>query len=223
MIKLVAISDTHNRHKEITIPECDVLIHCGDYSYKGHDEEIEKFYTWFNDQPARYLISIQGNHELGYEKDPAKANRIIKKVCGRVNLLNDSGCTIEGVNYWGSPVTPWFYDWAYNRARNDAEMLHRHVGLIKPHWDLIPKSTDVLITHGPPYDILDLCPDGRIVGCEDLLDAVKRVKPDLHFFGHIHHSYGEKHVDGTSFYNVATCDEKYMATNKPVVVEYLTY
>ena len=46
-------------------------------------------------------------------------------------FLNDSGCVLENIKIWGSPVQPWFYDWAFNRTRG-AE--------IKKHWDLIPKD-----------------------------------------------------------------------------------
>lgn len=70
MTKLVCISDTHNHHKKLIIPECDVLIHCGDYSSKGHEWEIRDFYKWLDKQPAKHIISIQGNHELGWEKNP---------------------------------------------------------------------------------------------------------------------------------------------------------
>ena len=55
---------------------------------------------------------------------------------------------------------------------------------------MIPLDTDVLITHGPPFGILDRCYDDQRVGCEELLKAVKRVKPKLHVFGHIHENYG---------------------------------
>ena len=58
---------------------------------------------------------------------------------------------------------------------------------------MIPDSTDVLITHGPPIGVLDLSVyDNISCGCDNLLDAVtNRVKPRLHIFGHIHEGYGE--------------------------------
>lgn len=221
VIKIVAISDTHNRYNKLTIPECDVLIDCGDFSFRGYKSEVENFYKWFNKQPAKHKISVWGNHEL--ELSPEEMTNIALKECPDVRLLNDSECVIDGVKYYGSPVTPWFYSWAFNKARNEAEAMLHHIDLIKPHWDRIPKDTDVLITHGPAYDILDACPDGRRVGCEDLLKAIKRVKPDLHFSGHIHFSQGELHKDGTSHYNVAICDESYYPRNPITVVDYLTY
>jgi len=227
-LKVVGISDTHNRHKEITIPECDILIHCGDYSFKGYEGEIKRFYKWLNEQPAKHKMSIQGNHELGWESNPKECIKLAKSLCPDVHLLNDSSVEVEGIKIWGTPVTPWFCDWAYNRARNDAESLKYNIPLITEHYKYCPKDTDILVTHGPPYGILDELhyvngdPKGQFVGCQDLLVLVEKVKPDLHFFGHIHCAHGEKHQNGTSFYNASICDEGYGASNDITVVEYLT-
>jgi Icc-related predicted phosphoesterase len=88
----------------------------------------------------------------------------------------------QGIETYGSPWQPEFCNWAFNKNRGAD---------IKEKWDLIPDTTDVLITHGPPKDILDLCAHGGRAGCEMLRDAVvDRVKPRLHIFGHIHEGYG---------------------------------
>jgi len=50
------------------------------------------------------------------------------------------------------------------------------------------------MTHGPPKGILDACPQGN-VGCENLLQAIRRVKPMMHCFGHIHEGNGVKAID----------------------------
>lgn len=222
MIKLVAISDTHNTHKKVIIPECDVLIHCGDYSSKGHEWEIRDFYKWLNEQPAKHIISIQGNHELGWEKNSAMMTQVAKIECPRIILLNDSSIVIDGVKYYGTPVQPYFRDWAYNRGETPEEALFYGVPYIGPHFDAIPDDVNVLITHGPPLGILDEVKGrpGQRLGSQKLLEAVKRVKPDLHFFGHIHTGHGEKHEDGTSFYNVSICDEKYYPSQAVRVIDY---
>jgi hypothetical protein len=56
-----------------------------------------------------------------------------------VIYLNDSGVEIDGLKFWGSPVQPYFHNWAFNRIGDD----------ICKHWELIPLDTDILITHGP--------------------------------------------------------------------------
>lgn len=47
-----------------------------------------------------------------------------------------------------------------------------------------------MLTHGPPYGILDMTEDNQVVGCEHLRRAVARCRPRLHYFGHIHEGWG---------------------------------
>lgn len=82
--------------------------------------------------------------------------------------------------------------------------------IIKPHWDMIPENTDVLITHGPPHGILDQTVRGKLhVGCQELLEAVYRIKPKLHLFGHIHEARGKIEYDGITFMNASSVDLRY--------------
>lgn len=159
----------------------------------------------------------------GWEKNPALMTKIAKEQCPRIILLNDSSTMIDGIKFYGTPVQPYFFNWAYNRAETDAEMLHYGVPSIKPHFEAIPNDINVLITHGPPLGILDEVKgrEGQHLGSASLLEAVKRVKPDVHVFGHIHSGHGELHRDGTSFYNVAICDERYYPSNPVRVIEYV--
>ena len=90
---------------------------------------------------------------------------------------------------------------------------------IKKHWDLIPTDTDILITHGPPYDIFDLTIHSKNAGCEDLLEKVQAIKPNIHVFGHIHEDYGVKDVDGITFINASVLDHQYNVVNLPIEVE----
>ena len=214
------LSDTHNRHTKLKIPKCDVLIHCGDYSSMGYEREVRSFYRWLDEQPAKYLISVQGNHELGWEKNPNLMTDIAKQECPNVILLNDSSTLIDGVKFYGTPVTPYFFNWAYNRGETPEDAFKYGVPYIKPHFDAIPNDINVLITHGPPFGVLDTVEgrEGEPLGSKTLLEAVKRVKPDIHVFGHIHSSNGEAHINGTSFYNVSICDEKYLATRTPRII-----
>lgn len=84
-------------------------------------------------------------------------------------LVPDSGITIDGVRFYGSPWTPEFYGWGFNAERGDE---------IAAIWRRIPTETDVLITHGPPVGIGDACFDGQRAGCVDLLREIEtRVCP----------------------------------------------
>lgn len=116
--------------------------------------------------------------------------------------------TLEGIKFYGSPWQPWFFDWAFNLQRG-AE--------IRAKWDLIPLDTDVLITHGPAFGILDKTTRGARVGCEELLKVIEQVKPQLHVFGHIHEAYGIYSNDNLSFVNASNCDVQFNLVNPPIV------
>ncbi len=208
-MKISFISDTHGLHNSITLPKGDLLIHAGDVSNRGTRQGIEEFLTWFSQQDYKYKIFIAGNHDLFFER--ASDFEIKKLLPENVIYLNDNGIMIEGINIWGSPVQPWFYDWAFNRKRGEE---------IKKHWDLIPQNTDILITHGPPYKILDKTTSGENVGCEDLLSAINFVKPKIHVFGHIHEAYGIEELNGTKYINASVLNERYQIVNKPIEIVY---
>jgi len=52
-------------------------------------------------------------------------------------------------------------------------------------------DTEILITHGPPYGVLDLTRRGKRAGCESLLERLDKLDElRLHVFGHIHEAAG---------------------------------
>ena len=207
-MRFVAISDTHDRHQSVRLPKGDVLLHAGDISYKGEKKEISGFLKWFGDQPFQYKVFIAGNHDFFMEQ--ANAAAINKMIPEGVTYLNDSGISINGINIWGSPVTPWFFNWAFNRRRGEQ---------ISRHWDLIPPGTDILLTHGPVYGFLDLVVSDQHAGCQDLLRKVLVLQPKVHVFGHIHESYGNIKRSGIRFINASLVNEQYELVNQPVVFD----
>lgn len=212
-MKLIFISDTHTRHNEIKIPHGDILIHCGDVSSRGIEREIVGFLDWFAALPHQHKIMIPGNHDFLFEVDPTITHDMTSK--RGINLLNDSLVEIEGIKFWGSPVTPWFHNWAFNRYRGSD---------IESHWNKIPDDIDVLITHGPPAYInngLSLVEAGEDVGCHDLYNTIKkRVKPKVNAFGHIHEGYGTYDDGETIFINCSILNRRYVPTNKPIELNY---
>src|SRR5262249_25680108 len=148
-------------------------------SMKGEESEIRNFLNWFGGLEYQHKILIAGNHDFYFEK--SSDAEIEKIIPSNIIYLKDSGTIINGLKIWGSPVTPWFLDWAFNRRRGDP---------IRRHWDLIPDDTDILITHGPSFRILDVDNKGQHLGCKDLFNRIQELKLKAHLFGHIHESYG---------------------------------
>lgn len=239
-IQICALSDTHNKHNKLNLKPGDLLIHAGDFSGMGYPWEQERFIEWYRKQPYTAKVLIAGNHEKGVEAEEFTFKQMCKEA--GIIYLNDSSVELQFVGRYvyidqnvpdipkikihGSPMTPYFFNWAFNRARVK-ELEPHHGNWIKYHWDIIPEDTDILVTHGPPYGILDELvyvdgtPKGEFVGCQELLKRIQEVKPDLHIFGHIHiHGGSEVHKDGTSFYNAAICDELYMPSNKIHYIDY---
>lgn len=216
-MKIIAISDTHNKYDKLIIPECDILISAGDYSFQGTLEEVTFFHRWLNLQPAKHIISVQGNHELGVERNFELSKGVAQIECPRVHFIDEGLVEIEGLKIWCSAITPTFNDWAWNR--NSYE--------IQKHWDQIPESINILVTHGPPWGILDQTSyaNGEIrpehLGCPRLMERIRIIKPSLHFFGHVHRPGGNQvRVFGTWFHNCAICDECYVPTNALTIVEF---
>lgn len=201
-MKIAAFSDTHSLHqiwsRKHPLPEADTIIFGGDLSNRGYVQEIQFFFDWFNDLNYENKIFIAGNHDFGFDNEDRSL--VIDMIPEGIHYLENNDVIIDGVKFWGSPITPRFFNWAFMRDRGIQ---------IKNVWDDIPNDTDILITHGPPRGILDLTQEGINAGCQDLLDAINRVNPKYNIFGHIHESHGVTHINGTTFMNVSAVNRSY--------------
>ena len=222
-MRIVLISDTHGQHKKMRhpLPEGDMLIHSGDCTNVGSQDNVRQFVEWFqNLKGYDTKIFIAGNHDWAFYRNPAWLSHIINDENlsqSDVVYLQDSELIIEDpeisrpIKFWGSPWQPEFYNWAFNVKRDE---LHKY-------WELIPDDTDVLITHGPPHEIRDFAQYTKTFeGCSSLRYHVEeRIKPALHVFGHLHESYGVMVVKDTLFVNASTATLRYEMINKPIVVD----
>lgn len=231
-MKLVCISDTHNA--QIEVPEGDVLIHAGDHTMRGTEKEMKKELEWLSSLPHKHKLLIAGNHDFYFDRWAPKRFRSwslyrhyrIEELLGKypnLTYLEDSEVVIEGVKFWSSPYTPYFWQpdgvpWAFNfadglRGRHQAENT----------WSKIPDDVNVLITHGPPVGIRD--GDTERAGCPMLRRRIAELKYlKLHVFGHLHSSYGRTDHDRgdgetITFVNAAIMNEEYQPVNKPIEVE----
>jgi Icc-related predicted phosphoesterase len=213
-MQITFISDTHTLHDYVTqdLPGGDMIIHAGDVSSRGIPREINEFLEWFSSLNYKYKIFIAGNHDFGFElpRHSREKDREIV-IPDNVIYLQDDLVEIEGIKIYGTPWQPRFYNWAFNVDRGEA---------IAQKWKLIPEGIDILVTHGPPYSILDKTQYGDVVGCEELYKRVFEVKPKINVFGHIHEGYGIKEIDGVWFINASVLNHRYRYTNEPVVITY---
>ena len=88
-------------------------------------------------------------------------------------------------------------------------------------YDSIPEDTDVVITHGPPLGVLDEVSAYRNTknrGCPVLAEAINRINPKIHIFGHIHEGYGEHEENGIHYINASSVDGEYNNVNDPITV-----
>lgn len=216
-MKFVIISDTHGCHDELVQSKLvgGVIIHCGDMTNVGTPNQLFDFAYWFSSLPIKHKICVAGNHDLGLDKYSPKMYHYTVDEKENEKILTDKGIiylrdseiVIDGVKFYGTPSQPPFCNWAFNDNERTREM----------KFEMIPNDTDVLITHCPPYGILDTVCLGENVGCKYLLEAVKRVKPRIHCFGHIHEDYGIFRDTNTTFINASSINVGGM--NDPICYE----
>lgn len=253
-VRFVFISDTHAKHRDIThLPKGDVLVHGGDFTKSGEIGTIQDLSEYFGEladgsDTANFqqVICIAGNHDLTLDPeyydenwqrfhnvqkfDTTQAARHIRKHCvylhDESHMLELPNKTNKRLHVWGSPYSPKFWDWAFNKDRGSD---------IRDIWDTIPSDgppVDVLITHGPPIGRGDLVLLGQPrrptkhgktttrAGCYDLLLAIQnKIKPKINVFGHIHEDYGVTY-DGTTLYvNASSVNKQYEAVRLPIVID----
>lgn len=190
-MRIVALADTHGDHRNIPyIPDGDVFVYAGDFLYYGDESALKDFYKWLDHLPHLYKILIGGNHDWYLYYNP---NRI--KELPDCHYLQDSSIIIENLKFYGSPWVPKLVGIGAFSRNSGVDIWEK--------WQYIPQDVDVLITHAAPFGIGDMA-GRKHVGCKDLLNRIKEVKPKVHIFGHIHASGGFKEQkDGTFFVNVA--------------------
>lgn len=89
----------------------------------------------------------------------------------------------------------------------------------KSIWDIGSGPLDILVTHGPPYSILDDV-SGSPEGCPELFEMTKRLRPKHHFFGHIHECYGTVKNEHTAYHNCSSKNLAYKLVKAPIVIDY---
>jgi Icc-related predicted phosphoesterase len=197
-LTLVALSDTHSLHAEVDVPPADLVVVAGDFTMFDRDPAVVfSFNAFLGDLKTKHKpLVIYGNHEFGFEADPSR-----RKLLSNATVLVNESVTIDGLKFWGSPVTT-LYSGAFGMSNpKDRKAL----------YETIDEDTDVIVTHGPPDT-------GEHAGDEELLERVMEVQPLLHIFGHVHAGYGMKRLGETLFINCALLGQGGGIQHSPIVI-----
>lgn len=221
-LKIVHVSDTHMSHWQLKMPDGDILVHTGDISGVTNMRELIDVNNWFSSLQGKYreIFFVPGNHDGQFEHVDAAA-----MVLSHATVLFDKEVTFDGYKIYGSPWTTTFYDWYFTKDRDK----------IGQYWDAIPEDVDILLTHQPPFNILDRAyeyisnkrnqEDTKIikhVGCHELrkhcMTRLKKLK--VHCFGHLHMDGGKtQEENGIIFSNGAVLNDYYYMTQGANVIE----
>ena len=210
-MRLVVVSDTHEKHEELGVLEGDVLVHCGDFCDGFHKDPgaVDAVDAWFGRQQFDRILCIGGNHDFAIESRIEKGQPVFENA----TWLEDDAVVYNGIKFFGSPWLPHLQGWAFYLSSEG----------LREKWALIPEDTDVLITHTPPYGILDLPRSKQThCGCPHLLRRVEQVRPRYHLFGHNHASAGIHESEFTTFVNASVVDSHYDVARGPFVIDWQT-
>lgn len=242
------ISDLHGHYPKLE--GGDLLIIAGDCTATDSVKDWVGFYAWLKIQPYKCKVYIGGNHDNLLQKGVSQSDpnhkwlRAIDPEDPHSGIyLCDSGCEFnchldgfpeedEGflpsgkrtLKIWGSP---WTKSFPGMNPKCKAFTVDTEEELAEK-WELIPKDTNILITHSPPFGIMDQVKDyssGKIINCgSESLHAHRDWDAGLilHVFGHIHEGYGIEKETSPIFkaidVNASHVNEHYKPVNKPIRV-----
>ena len=169
--RLVAVSDTHEKHHLLTIPRCDILVHTGDILFVGRKQsealqlyKYRNFNKWLGNTPSTHRIVVGGNHDGCLAALENKGEEYLKEVFNNGTIvLHNRHITLEGLRIAG---TPYSSGRSRNRAYQGEEDRDRAISSLRD------TKVDLFLSHS------------NCLVPEDL-----GIQPRLHVWGH-HHAYG---------------------------------
>ena len=214
-LKIVCVSDTHSKQAKLKIPKCDLFIAAGDLINLLEGEKAMKLFNeWIEKIESKTKIIIGGNHDNYLAKNKSK----IKDIFPSANYLEYNSFQLKDPNIliYGAPCIlrrNFFYlGSAFSLPGED----------LKNQFEKIPSNTDILVTHVPPYEVLDLTYKNKHIGSKWLRNEIcNRIHPKIHIFGHNHDSPNSfaigKFKNGEKCLFVNACT---YYTEEPCIIEY---
>jgi len=218
-MKICCLSDTHGYLPRI--PECDILLLAGDYSPIDYGRSyytqwyLNDFILWLQHckEKCKYIVGIAGNHDFIFDENsfkygiPSELYAVKHTINENWHYLENSSINIDGINICGIPHQRRFYDWAFNLDESELDKI----------FEKIPKNTDIILTHGPPLNILDYSPFGNEnIGSATLRQIALDIQAKMVVFGH-NHQTGIQIVENTTFVNAAYVDNQYNPYGLPII------
>lgn len=226
------VSDTHTLHKRLNLPGGDLLCLTGDFMSSGYVvQELNDFVNWLVEKGSpiyKHIVVVAGNHDRICETFPDYQIKDMFEKTDNIHYLKDETIELDfedkgKLTIVGTPYQPDFCSWAFNVKDPDKlQFIYENV---------IGENIDILLTHCPPFSILDQTHMARPhfgkdgtehLGSIELLNVLKNLEnpPRYHCFGHIHGD-GGKHVkiDNTTYINASFCNEQYKPVNQIITLE----
>ncbi|KAJ6784834.1 hypothetical protein PWT90_06814 [Aphanocladium album] len=208
-IRVVCIADTNCRLP--AVPDGDILIHAGDLTENGSSTEIQDKLKWLSALPHKHKIFVAGNHDVLLDdtllaKYPERRynetrtrhdlnwGNVFHRQNGgvtigfpasRLGLGDDDALGSGSLTIFGSPWTPKYGVSAFQYHLSDCRKWEEVFGSLQ--------QRPIVVTHGPPKHHLDKR-DFHQAGYPYLAQDVRRLRPKLAVFGHIHASYGREEI-----------------------------
>lgn len=209
-VRVVAVSDTHGLHRKLDVPLGDLFVHAGDFTNFGRKEENKDFLDWCSELPHKEKMVLFGNHDKHrWVREDQNREEFYRKSYPNIRFMIHDEVELFGLRWFGCAST---------------------VNYGKHPISEGPDKCDVLLTHSPPYGILDQVPREKSafdppntqpfesIGDKEILKYMQRARPQLSLFGHTHETRGQSiELNGTKFYNLAVCDYNPITGEKNLV------
>jgi Icc-related predicted phosphoesterase len=205
-LRLLCIADLHNqidRLSNLEADDADIIIVCGDLHNRGSEEEIRPVVEALASLGQKVLI-VPGN------MDPVFSMRLWEEA-GFISL-HRRAVYLEGLGFAGMGGMVLRRE----RRQDDGQRFYHHDEemyrvLAQCFAALKGAGRRVVVTHQPPFGILDTLYSGQPSGCHSLRRFLEDYQPDLLLCGHIHEARGEARLGRTVVVNAGELRNGYQA------------
>lgn len=208
-MRLVIVSDTHEKHRLLSLPPGDVFLHCGDflmvnsqYSSETTARKLHEFNDWLGELPYREKVVIAGNHDAAVQ---AMGRDALASVLTNCTYIENEFRTLDcGLRVFGTPAS----------KSNGAKSVNHAFQYTEEELDEIfvrsapREGVDVLMTHGPPQ---------TLPAAERYLELHPA---RLSVWGHVHEEHGASWRRGGVAINAATMGRRFSPTNAPIIFDF---